>query len=134
MPNFNGDICEYAIFKSDFEHIIGSKYSNRDAIALLRTALIGKSLEMIKGVAAWEYLDSVYGHPRFVSDTITQDITTFKLLRSDGDSRFCEWVHLVRRSYKTLKQINRPHDMDNNHELALIEQKICSDDQKVCAH
>ena len=47
MPNFTGDV-----FKSDFEHIIGSKYSNRDAIALLRTALTGKLLEMIKGIGS----------------------------------------------------------------------------------
>ena len=107
MPNFAGDVREYAIFKSDFEHIIGSKYSNRDAITLLCTALTGKPLEMIKGIgsdynAAWDYLDSVYGDPRFVSDTITQDITRFKPLRSDEDSRFCELVHLVRRSYNIL--------------------------------
>ena len=118
MPNFTGDVRVYAIFKSDFEHIIGSKYSNRDAIALLRTTLTRKLLEMIKDIgsdynAAWDYLDSVYGDPRFVSDTITQDITGFKPLRSDEDSRFCELVHLVRRSYNTLKQVNRPHDMDN---------------------
>ena len=138
MPNFTGDVREYAIFKSDFEHIIGSKYSNRDAIALLRTALTGKPLEMIKGIgsdynAAWDYLDSVYGDPRFFSDTVTQDITRFKPLRSDEDSCFCELVHLVRRSYNTLKQVDRPHDMDNNHVLALIEQKMCNDDRKVWA-
>ena len=138
MPSFTGDVCEYAIFKSDFEHIIGSKYINRGAIALFRTALTGKPLEMIKGIgsdynAAWDYLESVYGDPRFVSDTITQDITRFKPLRSDEASRLCELVHLVRRSYNTLKQVNRPHDMDNNHVLALIEQKMCSDDRKVWA-
>ncbi|CAB4012997.1 hypothetical protein AWC38_SpisGene15810, partial [Paramuricea clavata] len=86
---------QYAIFKSDFKHIIGTKYSNRDAITLLRTALTGKPLEMIKGIgsdytAAWDYLDSVYGDPRFVSDTITQDIVRFKPLKSEEDHRFCE--------------------------------------------
>ena len=138
VQSFTGDVREYAIFKSDFEHIIGSKYSNRNAIALLRTALTGKPLEMIKSIGsdynpAWDYLDSVYGDPRFGSDTITQDITRFKPLRSDEYSRFCELVHLVRRSYNTLKQVNRPHDMDNNHVLALIEKKMCSDDRKLWA-
>ena len=138
IPNFTGDLREYAIFKSDFEHIIGSKYSNRDAIDLLRTALTGKPLEMIKGIdsdcnAAWDYLGSVYGDPRFVSETITENITRFKSLRSDDDSRFCELVHLVRRSYNTLKQVNRPHDMDNNHVFAPMEQKMCREDRKVWA-
>ena len=76
MPRFNGDVGDYAIFKSDFKHIIGTKYS-RDAITLLRSALTGKLLEMIEGIgldysAAWDYLDSVYGDPRFVADTVTQ--------------------------------------------------------------
>ena len=44
-----------------------------------------KSLELIKGIgsdyqAAWEYLDSIYGDPRYVSDTIIQDISKFKSL------------------------------------------------------
>jgi hypothetical protein len=32
--------------------------------------------------------------------------------------------HSVRRSYNTLTEVGRPHDMDNNHILAIIEQKI----------
>lgn len=97
MPSFSGDVREYVIFKSDFEHIIGSKYSKRDAITPLRTAPTGKPLEMIKGIASdytatWDYLDSVYGGPRFVSDTITPDITRFEPLRSDEDFRFCEFT------------------------------------------
>ena len=135
MPRFHGDVRDYAIFKSDFKHIIGTKYNNRDAITLLRSALTGKPLEMIKGIgldysAAWDYLDSVYGDPRFVADTVTQDIMKFKPLRNEEDSRFCELVHLIRGSYNTLKEVGRPHDMDNNHILAIIEQKMCNDDRK----
>ncbi len=135
MPKFNGDVREYAIFKSDFKHIIGLKYSNRDAITFLRTALTGKPLEMIKSIgsdytAAWDYLDSIYGDPRFVSDTITQDIVRFKPLKSEEDNRFCALVHLVRRSFNILKEVDRPHDMDNNHMLGIIEQRMCSEDRK----
>ena len=35
-------------------------------------------------------------------------------LRNEKDSRFCELIHLVRRSYNTLEQVGRPHDMGNN--------------------
>ena len=112
MPRFNGDVRDYAIFKSDFKHIIGTKYNNRDAITLLRSALTGKPLEMIKGIgldysAAWDYLDSVYGDLRFVADTVIQDIMKFKPLRNEEDSRFCELVYLIRRSYNTLKEVGR---------------------------
>ena len=63
-------------------------------------------------------MDSIYGDPRFVADTISQDIAKFKPLRVEEDARFCELVHLVKRSYNTLKEVGRPHDMDNNHMLA----------------
>ena len=132
------DVTEYGIFKSDFNHIIGTKYTNRDAITLLRTALTGKPLEMIKGIgsdytAAWDYLDSVNRDPRFVSNTVTQDIMRFKPLKNEEDFRFCELVHLVRRSFNTLKEVDRPHDMDNNHMLAIIEQRMCGEDRKTWA-
>ena len=46
---------------------------------------------------------------------------------------FCDLVHLIRRSFNTLKGVGRENDMDNNHMLALIEQKMFSDDRKVWA-
>ena len=138
MPRFAGDVREYSIFRSDFRHAVDSRFSKRDAISLLRTSLQGKALELIKGIgtdynAAWSYLDSVYGDPRFVADTVTQDISKFRPLREGEDARFCDLVHLVQRSFNTLKEIGRPHDMDNNHMLALIEQRMYNDDRKVWA-
>ena len=136
MPKFTGDVREYAIFRADFKYAIEARYSKRDAMTFLRTCLENKPLELIKGIgsdydAAWEYLDSVYGDPRYVSDTITQDIAKFKPLREGEDARFCELVHLVRRCYNTLKEVGLPSDMDNSHMLSVIEQKMCVDDRKV---
>ncbi|XP_028413778.1 uncharacterized protein LOC114536622 [Dendronephthya gigantea] len=136
LPKFSGDVREYAIFRADFKHAIESRYTKRDSITLLRTCLKEKPLELIKGIgsdydAAWEYLDSIYGDPRYVSDTITQDIVKFKALEDGEDARFCDLVHLVRRCYNTLKEIGIPSDMDNSHMLSIIEQKMCPDDRKV---
>ena len=136
MPKFSGDVREFAIFKADFKHLIETRYSKRDSITLLRASLQGKPLELIKGIgqdydAAWGYLEAIYGDPRFVADTITQDISRFKPLRDGEDARFCDLVHLVRRSFNTLSEVGRQNDMDNNHMLAIIEQKMCSDDRKV---
>ena len=91
MPKFLGDSREYMIFKSDFKHLVETRYSKRDAITLLRESPQGKPLELIKGIgqdydAAWDYLDSVYGDRLFVADTITQDITRFKPLRDGEDA------------------------------------------------
>ena len=108
----------------------------RLAITLLRANLSDKPLELIKGIgtdydAAWEYLDANYGDPYYVSDSVTQDITKFKPLQDGEDSRFCDLVHLVRRSYNTLKEVGVPGDIYNSHMLAIIERKMGPDDRKV---
>ena len=114
------------------------RYTKRDAITLLRTCLKDKPLELIKGIgsdydAAWEYLDAIYGDPRFVSDAITQDITKVRPLHDGEDARYCDLVHLVKRCYNILKEVGIPSDMDNSHMLSIIEQKMCADDRKIWA-
>ena len=136
LPKFSGDVREYVIFKADFKDAIEAKYSNRYAITFLRSCLQGNPLDLIKGIgtdfkAAWKYLDSIYGDPRFVSDTITQDIVKFRALQNGEDARFCDLVHLVKRCHNTLKEVGVPGDMNNNHMLSIIEQKMCADDRKV---
>ena len=101
-----------------------------------RSCLQGKPLDLIKGIgtdykAAWEYLDSIYEDPRFVSDTITQDIVKFRALQNGEDARFCDLVHLVKRCYNTLKEVDAPGDMNNSHMLSIIAQKMCADDRQV---
>ena len=128
----SGDVREYVIFRADFKHTIESRYSKRDAITLLRTCL----KELIQGIgsdydAAWQYLDSIYGDVRRVSDTITQDIAKFKALQEEEDARFCDLVHLVKRSYNTLKEVGVPSDTDNSHMLSVIERKMCPSDRKI---
>ena len=77
MPRFAGAVRDYSIFRADFSYAVDSRYSKRGAISLLRTSLRGRPLESIKGIgtdydAVGSYLDSVYGDPRFVADTITK--------------------------------------------------------------
>jgi len=66
-----------------------------------------------------------------VSDTITQDIVKFRSLQNGEDARLCELVHLVRRSYNTLREGGVPNDVGNSHMLSVIKQKMGTDDRKV---
>ncbi|XP_030832678.1 uncharacterized protein LOC105444283 [Strongylocentrotus purpuratus] len=136
LPKFSGDIREYCIFKSDFEHVIGSRCSSRDAMMILRSCLQGKPLQLIQGIgqdyaAAWEQLDTIYGDSRYVADTIISDISKFRPLKEGEDARFCDLVHLVRRSFNTLNEIGKQNDMNNSHMLAIIERKMCPDDRRL---
>ena len=136
MPPFSGDVRIYVIFRADFRHAVDSRFSKREAISLLRTSLSGRPLELIKGIgsdydAAWEHLDAIYGDPRFIADTVSHDISKFKPLHEDEDSRYCDLAQLVRRSYNTLKEVNRQFDMDNNHMTAIIKQKLHVNDREI---
>ena len=50
MPKFSGDVREYAIFRTDFKYTVETRYSKRDAMRILRTCLVGKPLELMKGI------------------------------------------------------------------------------------
>ena len=88
----------------------GQQIQQERCDSLLCTSLQGQPLDLMKGIgtdydATWSYLDSVYSDPRFVADTITQDITKFRPLRDGEDARFCDLVHLVQRHFTTLKEV-----------------------------
>ena len=127
MPKFSGDVREFAIFKGDFKHLVEARYSKRDSITILRASLNGKPLDLIKELAKTRCRVGASG----IDLRFTQDIARFKPLRDGEDARFCDLEHLVRRSFNTLSEVGRQNDMDNNHMLAIIEQKMCSDDRKV---
>ncbi|XP_063970046.1 uncharacterized protein LOC129255891 [Lytechinus pictus] len=136
LPRFTGDVRDYHIFRKDFIHMTEGRYTKRDMISLLRSCLQGKAQEMIRGIgedfdSAIAYLDSIYGDPRFVADAVVYDLNQFKGLKCGEDARFCDLVHLVRRSYHCLQAVNRPQDMDNSQVLALIERKMHVDDRRV---
>ena len=136
LPSLRETFESTSFFKADFQHAIEARYTKRDSITFLRSCLQGKPLELIKGIgtdydAVWEYLDSIYGAPRFVSETITQDVLKFRALQNNEDARFCDLVHLVKRCYNTLKEVGVPGDLNNSHMLSIIEQKMCADVRKV---
>ena len=136
LPRFNGDVRMYHTFKADFLHMMAGKYNKRDAVTVLRSCLDGKPAEMVQGIgidydAVWDFLDTMFGDRRFTADAIINDINNFKPLRDDDDARFCEFTHLIRRSYNTLKEVGCHHDMDNSQMLSLIEKKLNADDRKV---
>eukprot|EP00057_Strongylocentrotus_purpuratus_P016422 XP_011670896.1 PREDICTED: uncharacterized protein LOC105441474 [Strongylocentrotus purpuratus] len=129
LPTFQGDIREYNVFKADFQHVIHPHYDERDALMILRSCLKGKPLQHIRGIgrdyeAAWGQLDLLYEDSRMVADAIMEDVSRFRPLKDGEDERFCDFVNLIRRSFNTLKEVDRAEDMNNSHMLAIIEKKL----------
>ena len=138
LPKFDGDVRQYFIFKSDFQHAVEAHYTERDTLTILRSCLGAQPAKLIEGISsdlktAWKYLDQNYGDPRVVSDTVTSDLEKFKVLGIGEDDRFCDLVNLVRRSYNILKEVKRQQDIDNTHVISLIERKMTVDDLRVWA-
>ena len=40
-------------------------------------------------------------------------------------------MHLVKRSYNTVKEMGVPSDMDNSHMLSVIGRKMCPSERKI---
>lgn len=55
----------------------------------------------------------------------------FRDLEPGEDVRVCDLVHLVNRSYNTLKEVWTESDMNKCHVLSIVKQKMCSDDSLV---
>ena len=103
---------------------------------MLRSCLGSEPAKLNEGInadlkAEWKYLDVNYGDPRVVSDTVVNDIEKFIVIQSGEESRFCDLVKLVRRSYNILKEVKRPQDLDNTHVNLLIKRKMLKDDLRV---
>ena len=136
LPKFSGDVRDYLMFKRDFKEFVETHYTTREAVTILRSSLTGKPLDLVRGLsddynATWRYLDSVYGDSKYIADAVAQDLSKFRPLKEGEDNRFCDLFHLVNRSFNLLKQAGRQYDMDNNHVLAMIEQKLNMEDRKV---
>ena len=115
-----------------------SHCSERDAITILRSCLDPEPAKLVEGLcadleAAWKYLDQNYGDARIDTDTVMADLEGFKANLPGDDRRFCYLVNLVRLSYKILKEVKRPQDMDNTHVISLVEGRMTKDGLRVWA-
>ena len=138
LPTFSGDVRMYYEFRSDFKYLVEGDFNSRDAVTLLRSALEGKASEMVCGMgqdylAIWDTLDAAFGDPRRITDAVTNDIVKFRPLQDGEDGRFCDFVQLVHRCFNLLKEVGKRQDMDNNYVIALLEQKLCSQDKRMWA-
>jgi hypothetical protein len=44
-------------------------------------------------------MDAIYGDPKTMSNAVTQEIVGFHPIREKEDGRFCDFYHLINRSF-----------------------------------
>ena len=119
LPSLHGDVRKYFIFRDDFKLAVENHCNARDSITILRLCLGPESAKFIEGIsselkAACKYLDQNYGNRRVISDTVTANMERFKPIQPGEDHHFCD---LVRQSFNILKEVKRPQDISNTHNI-----------------
>ena len=90
MPSFNGNIRNYAKFKSDFKNQVEVQVKSDSSLSyILKSCLSGDALAAVENIDEskdiWERLDKKYGQPSLVIDIIMNEIKEAHLV-TDNDS------------------------------------------------
>lgn len=128
LPKFTGKIADFYDFRRDFQFLVGRKYQPEEALYVLRSCLHSSALDWVKGEQnyeeAWKTLDGVFGNPRLTSDAMLGTLNDVKPIAENDSNKFIELHHLVKRTFQTLSQLQRPSDIDNTTTLGVIEKKL----------
>jgi len=100
LPTFDGNLRNYARFKSDFQRQVQPYLSKEAAPYTLRSCLGKEPLKLVKSVdddldMMWKYLDEKYADPTRVVDTIMNAIHVFKPIKENENKKFVEFVDIL---------------------------------------
>ena len=130
MPHFNGNVRDYARFKSDFlKQVMPEIGSIEKGAYALKSCLSSQAYAKVMNVdddlkLMWQRLDDVYGRPSKIVDIVMYDIRKFKTFKDGEDKRFAEFVETIENGFLDLKRLNIEHEMSNSSSVAMIEEKL----------
>ena len=130
MPHFNGNVRDYARFKSDFlKQVMPEIGSIEKGAYALKSCLSSQAYAKVMNVdddlkLMWQRLDDVYGRPSKIVDIVMYDIRKFKTFKDGEDKRFVEFVETIENGFLDLKRLNIEHEMSNSSSVAMIEEKL----------
>ena len=129
LPSFDGHVRHYPRFKKDFSEIILPNVDPKEAAFTLRQCLhrnvndflgcceedVGKMLKR---------LDTKYGDPCKIMDSIISDIHKFKKMEPDDNVRIIQFVDILEKAHHDLKGMGLEKEITNANTISIIENKL----------
>ena len=129
-PKFSGDIRSlFANFKSDFEKIVASKYSDKvhQSYVIKQSCLVGEAKKLVENMndidKIWERLESRYGDTQEIVHIIVQGVEKFKFIRNQHDQGIIDLVDQLEKGVQDLEAIKSKHEIANAHRVNILEKK-----------
>ena len=132
LPTFDGNLRNYARFKSDFQKQVQPNLSKDAAPYTLRSCLAKEPLNVVKSVdddleKMWERLDEKYADPAKITDVIINTIQNFKTIKENDNKKFIEFVNVIEDSYRDLVNLGLEKEITTTSSVSVIEKKLPPD-------
>ena len=130
LPQFGGEIRNYASFKDDFQKQVVPVLSSDESKAyVLKSCLRGSPLEIVKNVdhdvtEMWNRLEERYGKASILTDVILNEITKIQPIEDNDERGFLDLVDVVERGHRDLKRASLESEMSNTSVVSIIEGKL----------
>ncbi|MPC53227.1 hypothetical protein E2C01_047116 [Portunus trituberculatus] len=128
-PKFDGDICQYQTFRSNYQTIMTDNYG-KNAFALYQ-CLSGDALSLVHRVEddfdeMFRRLDQRYADPVTLTDCVTDQLKRFKPIPEGNTARFVETVEIIEKCWTDMKKNKLEDQMSTVMVISLIEKILPS--------
>ena len=131
IPKFEGDIREYARFKSQYNKVVKPHVKNEDdEIYVLKTECLKKEAEEhVRNVddslqEIWKRLEDRFGRPELASRAFLSDLRQITQVAEGDNMKFIKLVDVVERCYKGLERIGMESEISNSTIIGTIEDRL----------
>ena len=131
LPTFEGDIREYARFKSEYMKIVKPAVrSNDDAVYILKNECLKKDAkEHVQNIdddleEIWRRLEDRFGRPELAARAFLSDMKQITPVAEGDTTKFIKLVDTVERGFKGLQRINMQEEIANATVVSTIEEKL----------
>ena len=126
---FDGNIRKYPCFKKDFVTHIKHRYSPEEEAIALKSYLSSETKEDVSSLGddagkIWEHLDSKYGDPSKLIDSIMADVKSIPKCSDDCPSEILGMINTIERAHRDLTALSMEGEISNSTIVSLIERTI----------
>ena len=129
LPNFDGNVRSYPIFKQDFKRLIEPRMSDDLTCSyVLKSCLSEAVAEVVKNLDKsediWLRLDERFGRPSKLIDSVMNELQSLKRIQEDDDSALINLVDVIETAHRDLCMIGVEKEISNSSCVSMIEAKL----------